>query len=34
MDNTIKKLEELIKINEQIKKILVDTKYSLKIINR
>lgn len=33
MDNTIKKLQELIKINEQIKKILVDVKYSLTIIS-
>lgn len=34
MDKTIKKLQELIKINEEIKKILVNTKYSLKLINR
>ena len=33
MDNTIKKLQELIKINEQIKKILVDVKYSLTIMS-
>ena len=31
--NTIKKLQELIKINEEIKKILVDVKYSLTIMS-
>lgn len=33
MDNTIKKIQELIKINEQIKKILADVKYSLTIMS-